>query len=230
MAVVAVLAIVLVLTGCSAAAPPISPTAGVDELVVPTPNPDAEDFTTEVDNPWFPLRIGSSHRYRDDSAGGSEVVTTVVPGRSIAGVSTVGLRTSGGQDSAATSGTLDFYAQDADGNVWWFGRDGLWSAGEAGAQAGLIMAATPRRGDGYRQGLAPGVAEPYAELLRVGERLSTDLAAYDDVVVVESQDDVTDTSAGGRLVSYYAPGVGLIRRESDDSTVALELSEYDPQP
>ena len=45
---------------------------------------------------------------------------------------------------------VDYYAQDRRGNVWWFGREGVWLAGEDGAQAGLAMPATPRLGDGWR--------------------------------------------------------------------------------
>ena len=45
---------------------------------------------------------------------------------------------------------VDYYAQDRHGNVWWFGREGVWLAGEDGAEAGLAMPATPRVGDGWR--------------------------------------------------------------------------------
>ncbi len=36
--------------------------------------------------------------------------------------------------------------------MWWFGREGEWSAGVDGAEAGLLMADTPRVGDGYVMG------------------------------------------------------------------------------
>ena len=68
--------------------------------------------------------------------------------------------------------------------MWWFGREGVWLAGEDGAEAGLAMPATPRLGDGWR-------------------------AAYDADVVdvrmtVETLDQVADTPAG-----RYSDVVGL---------------------
>ena len=54
---------------------------------------------------------------------------------------------------------VDYFAQDRRGNVWWFGREGEWLAGEDGAQAGLAMPATPRLGDGWRAAYEAGVVD-----------------------------------------------------------------------
>ena len=67
-------------------------------------------------------------------------------------------------DGQVVEETFDWFAQDRDGNVWYFGEDtteyddrgrpdtaGSWEAGVDGAQAGLVMPATPRVGDGFRQ-------------------------------------------------------------------------------
>jgi hypothetical protein len=56
--------------------------------------------------------------------------------------------------------TYDWYAQDKDGNVWYFGEDtkefeggqvvsteGSWEAGKDGALPGIVMEADPRVGD-----------------------------------------------------------------------------------
>ena len=75
--------------------------------------------------------------------------------------------------------TLDWYAQDADGNIWYMGEDtkeykngkvsstkGSWEAGVDGAQAGIIVPAHPqpafptarsttRRGGGRRRSIEP---------------------------------------------------------------------------
>ncbi|MEV7430567.1 hypothetical protein AB0N29_13190 [Nocardioides sp. NPDC092400] len=40
------------LAGCGTASP-VSPPTGVDELVVPTPSPEPDDFVDGIDNPWF---------------------------------------------------------------------------------------------------------------------------------------------------------------------------------
>lgn len=217
---------VLLVTGCNAA-PPISPTGGVDGLVIPTPSPSVSDFTAEVDNPWFPLLPGSRWRYRllGATSEGATVLASVVGGSEIAEVDTVGLRTLTTSAGGTVTEVIDYYAQDQAGNVWWFGRDGVWSAGEPGARAGLVMAARPRLGDGYRQASAPGFTESRAQVLLVGQRFTTSRTTYDGVVAIASEDDLRPTA---RYVSYYAPGVGLIRREVRDTvTGTIELEEFE---
>ncbi|MDN4162386.1 hypothetical protein [Nocardioides abyssi] len=125
------LAASLLLGGCGTASP-TSPPTGLDELVVPTPSPDADDFVGDLDNPWF---LGDPATQADPS--GTEEVAGVE-------VTVVG---------------DDYYAQDRRGNVWWFGTAGEWEAGVDGAQAGLAMPAEPRYGDSWRTAYVPGVVE-----------------------------------------------------------------------
>ena len=85
-----------------------------------------------IDNPWLPLEPGSDvdlRRRRGDEPGRSTV--TVEPTRPayVAGVD--GRRRSRTDDGAGrrsprrpATQDVDYYAQDRDGNVWWFGRDG----------------------------------------------------------------------------------------------------------
>jgi len=146
--------------GCGTASAPSAP-AGVDELVVPTPSPDPEDFVPGVDNPWFPLPPGRTWTYSvADVAGSHRLRVAVADGPEIAGVATTA-RVAAEQGRTVT----DWYAQDRDGNVWWFGRRGVWRAGEDGAEAGLAMPATPRVGDGYRTAYAAGVVEDHATVV-----------------------------------------------------------------
>ena len=225
----AMITLALLLGGCSAAAPPISPTAGVDELVIPTPSPTVADFSATVDNPWFPLAPGSRWSYRvlgDSDGDESGTTAEVVDGVEIGGVSTTGLRIVERQGGGAATETLDYYAQDEAGNVWWFGRDGEWRAGESGAQAGLFLAARSRRGDGYPRALAPGVIEPRAEVLLTEQEFTTTLATYDDVVVLETVDALDEADGA---TSYYAAGVGLIRSEGDrPAGETWELESFEP--
>jgi len=64
--------------------------------------------------------------------------------------------------------TLDWYAQDLDGNVWYMGEDtaeyengeivsteGSWKRAVDGARAGIVMPATPIIGVPYRQEFYP---------------------------------------------------------------------------
>ncbi len=179
-------------TACGSASDP-SPPTGVDELTVPTPSPDPADFVAVVDNPWFPLKPGTTWRYDvADLRGNHTLVVTATPGPVIAGV-----HTTARVAREAGTDTVDWYAQDDRGNVWWFGREGEWRAGSGAAEAGLAMPADPRVGDGYRLGYAPGVAEDVATVVSVA----------DDQVVVEQRSAV-DT--GTRTDLTYRRGTGLV--------------------
>jgi hypothetical protein len=186
--------------GCDASAP--SPPSGVDGLTIPTPSPDRDDFTRGVDNPWFPLEPGTTWRYDvADLAGTHRLTVTVEDGPMIAGVPTTARVAS---EAGAT--VTDYYAQDADGNVWWFGRAGAWSAGAEGAEAGLAMPATPRVGDGYREAYAPGVVEDTAEVTALDDTVTVPAGTYDVLAVRER----TTLDAEGTRESSYAEGLGLV--------------------
>lgn len=192
---------VLALAGCSSASAPSAPT-GVDGLVVPTPDPDPRDFVDRVDNPWFPLVPGATWRYDGPMATSPTLTLTVEPGGEVDGVpTTVLVRAVSGQ-----APVRDHYAQDESGNVWWFGRDGVWSAGESGAEAGLAMPAHPRRGDGFRTADLPGEDE-VASVVARDESVDVPLGEYDDTVVLEVR-----TEQGSRR-EVYARGIGLVRTD-----------------
>lgn len=199
-------ALATALAGCGSAAAPAPPT-GVDGLVVPTPSPDPDDFTATVDNPWFPLPPGARWRYDDRS------VAEAATGPEIEGVATTSLvRT-------AADGTItrDHFAQDRSGNVWWFGHEGsddAWQAGADGAEAGLMMPARPRVGDGFRS--TPGTVSTVEAR---DDEVTVPLATYGDTVVLE----VAASADGlGGHSDVYARGVGLVR---DDATGLVAYDE-----
>jgi hypothetical protein len=187
--------------GCGAASSP-SPPAGVDGLVVPTPSPDPDDFVAGVDNPWFPLQPDTTWRYDVADLGGTYRLTvTVADGPTVAGVATTArVSTEAGRTVA------DYYAQDNDGNVWWFGRQGSWRAGVDGAEAGLAMPATPRVGDGYREAYARGVVEDVAEVSALEERMTVPVGTF-EALVVEHRSAL---AVGTTRETSYAEGLGVV--------------------
>ncbi len=199
----------LALTGCGSASAP-SPPTGVDGLVVPTPDPDPSDFVERVDNPWFPLTPGTTWRYDGPMATSATITARAEPGGEVGGVpTTVLVRTVEGQATVR-----DHYAQDTDGNVWWFGREGVWSPGTAGAEAGLVMPARPRFGDGFRTAEVPGTAEDeVASVVALGESVDVPLGEYDDTVVLEVREEQ------GSRREVYARGIGLVR--TDETGLAV---------
>lgn len=185
--------------GCAGDPPPYGPT-GVDELVIPSPSPDPSDFVRRVDNPWFPVEPGMRWTYR--TADGPDPTVRVVAARGpvIGGVRTSELRT-----TTAGSTTTDFYAQDTSGNVWWFGRAGRWRVGP-GVPAGLMMAADPRRGDGYVMARAPR-ADVRGMVVDTGRSWQgTGLGSSDRAVVIEV------ISHGVAEVDSFVPHLGMVQQ------------------
>ncbi|WP_395696187.1 hypothetical protein [Nocardioides sp.] len=193
-------ALAVPLAGCGTASPS-SPPAGVDELVIPTPSPDPADFVAEVDNPWFPLEDGRTWRYTvADTAGTHDLTVAATAGPTVAGVATTA-RVS----REAGRRVVDWYAQDESGNVWWFGREGEWQAGVDGAEAGLVMPAAPRVGDGFRPAYAEGVVEDTVGVVAVA----------DDQVVVERRSDLRP---GTTDQLTFERGTGLVQEEQTTGT------------
>jgi hypothetical protein len=117
--------------------------------------------------------------------------------------------------------TQDFFAQQADGTVWYFGEitqsisedglvntDGSFLAGVDGAKAGIIMKATPQAGDLYRQEFSLGNAEDAAEVTSTtGSESAPGASCSGDCVVTR---EFTPLEPGGDEQKVYAPGVGVI--------------------
>jgi hypothetical protein len=208
---------VLLATGCGSASEQ-SPPSGVDGLVIPTPSIDADDFVTGIDNPWLPLQVGASWEY--DVSGdppGTRTVTTH-EGPDIEGVATTAVLASTTSRGRTTEVT-DFYAQDEAGNVWWFGRLGEWQAGEDGAHAGLVMAATPRVGDGYREAYDAGVVDRRSEVRGLDGSSGVPDGGNDDLLVIET----TSPQTGVVEQASYAEGVGLVSLETVEGEPEIQL-------
>ena len=227
------------LAGCGAGAPRKVGPSGVDGLVIPTPTPDPADFVDTVDNPLFPLEPGSVWRY--ESRVGGELdetieVTVTDRVRQVAGLSaTVVHDVATDADGKVVEDTFDWYAQDTAGNVWYLGEDttsydkrkpsteGSWEAGVDGAQAGLVMPATPRVGDGYQQELYAGQAEDQARILDTAATRATAFGSWDDLLQTE---DTTPLEPRQVEQKFYAPGIGLVLEESVSADEVVELVEF----
>jgi hypothetical protein len=187
----------LALTGCGIGAQTYPPT-GIDELVIPTPSPRPADFVDRVDNQWFPLSPGRTWVYdvkRTGRPDGVRTVTVLAHPVAIAGVATTAVSAVLTRPGESPSTRIDYYAQDRAGNVWWFGQDGLWRAGREGAQAGLLMAAHPRLGDGYRAAYQKGRVE--------------DVVTVAQVRPIVSLEVTTALSPGESVWDTYRKGIGL---------------------
>ena len=201
--------VALLAFGCGTASEP-SPPSGVDQLVIPTPSVDPADFVAGIDNPWLPLAPGATWTYQvTGSASGVQSGTMTVTVRDqpedVAGVRAAVVDTSG-----PAGDFTDFYAQDRSGNVWWFGREGEWEAGEDGAEAGLAMPRRPRFGDGWRKAYLPGVVEDQATVTSIDGTAGVPAGTFDRLIELETSSPLEDLG----YQESYARGVGLVRTVS----------------
>jgi hypothetical protein len=130
-------------------------------------------FARRVDNEYFPLRPGTTFTYRgrEDGKPAKDVVTVTRRAKTILGVRITVVRDRVFVRDELAEDTLDWYAQDANGNVWYFGEDtkeyedGRWSRRRvrgrraATARAEIFMLATPKVGRTLKQEDAKNVAE-----------------------------------------------------------------------
>ena len=120
---------------------------------------------------------------------------------------------------------VDYYAQDRRGNVWWFGREGVWLAGEDGAEAGLAMPATPRLGDGWRAAYDADVVDVRMTVETRDQVADTPAGRYSHVVGL----DITNPlEPGTARRAFYERGVGLVEEISTDGPVYVAELQSPP--
>ena len=198
---------------------------------------DPSEFTAEVTNQWFPLEPGTRWTYRETTEDGEKVrvvVTATAETYEVAnGVTARTVRDTVTLDGDIIEDTLDWYAQDADGTVWYLGedtaefengeistREGSFEAGVDGAQAGVIMPASPDVGMTYRQEYYEGEAEDHGEVLGLGEQTTVPAGDYDGLVQTA---DTTPLEPDVLEHKYYADGVGLVLTIDKEAGAREEL-------
>jgi hypothetical protein len=183
---------------------------------------DPAEFTTEIDSPYWPMRPGSSWLYRErDEEGVTRVEVTVTDRRKVvAGIDAVVVRDVVTKNGEVIEDTFDWYAQDAEGNVWYLGEDtkefedgkvvstgGSWEAGVDGALAGIIVPADPRPGLKYRQEHYEGEAEDRGEVLSVDAKATVPFGSFDGVLQTK---DTTPLEPDLVEHKFYARGIGPV--------------------
>jgi len=187
-------------------------------------NLDPADFTTEIDNPYWPMVPGTQWVYRETDAEGVEqrvVITVTDAVKEIAnGVTVRVVRDTVTRDGEVVEDTFDWYAQDSGGTIWYLGEDtaefeagevtsrgGSFEAGVDGALPGVVLPADPVVGMAYRQEYYAGEAEDNGEVLSVQEQAEVPAGHYDQVLL--TKDTITIRPA---VLEYklYARGVGPV--------------------
>jgi len=179
---------------------------------------DPADFTTNIDNPYWPVVPGSRWVYREGEQRGT--ITVLRATRKIAGVEARVVHDVVRRGGRLVEDTYDWYAQDREGNVWYLGEDtkeykdgrvsttaGSWEHGVDGAYAGIIMPARPHDGLRYRQEYRKGEAEDRAEVLSLHEHATVPAGFFRGLVMTK---DTTPLQPRTLEYKLYARGVGLV--------------------
>jgi hypothetical protein len=202
------------------------------------PEFDPGDFVRRVDNPLFPLPLGTRLVYRGSEDGKPEKVVTDVTRdhKTILGIPVVVVLDRVFLDGVLIEKTFDWYAQDEDGNVWYFGEDtkefengkvvstaGSFEAGKNGAKAGVIMRAHPKLGQVTPQEFAPGVAEDKARVVDLDATVRVPFGTFHHCLKSE---EFTPLEPAVLENKFYCPGVGIVReRDVRGGTVSTALTK-----
>jgi len=185
---------------------------------------DPADFTTQIDNPWWPMEPGARWVYRETDQEGSvqrDVVTVTDKTKRIAnGVEARVVHDVATEDGEPIEITDDWYAQGSDGNIWYLGEDtaeyengkvatraGSFEAGVDGAQAGVIMPADPQVGQSYRQEYYKGHAEDEAKNLSLEEQVGVPFGHFSDVLETAESNPLEPKVDEHK---FFAKGVGPV--------------------
>jgi hypothetical protein len=152
---------------------------GVTLLAVlgPSAANGGQGFSARVTNPWFPLTPGTIYTYVGvkDGKPSREVLSVTHRTTTIAGAPCAVVDDRLWLAGHLEEKTLDWYSQDARGNVWYFGEqtaeldtkgrvvttEGSWKSGVDGARPGIFMPAHPRVGQSGQQEYYKGQAEDH---------------------------------------------------------------------
>jgi hypothetical protein len=185
---------------------------------------DPADFTIEIDNPYWPMTPGTRWTYRETDEQGNEqqvvVIVTSETKRVANGIRARVVRDTVTEDGQLVEDTLDWYAQDARGNIWYLGEDtaefedgeitsrkGSWEAGVDGAFPGIIVPADAAPGMRYRQEYYKGKAEDNGEVLSTNELAEAPYGQFRDALLTK---DTITIEPDVQEYKLYASGVGPV--------------------
>jgi len=208
-----------------------------DSGASPGARPGPADFAPRIDNPWYPLLPGTTLVYRGtkDGKAARDVVTVTQATKVIRGVRCTVVHDRLYLGGRLYERTTDWYAQDKQGNVWYFGEataeldkngrvtstEGSFQAGRDGAQQGLFMPAKPKVGDAFRQEYYKGHAEDRFQVVGLTATVTVPYIASTRALLTK---ETTPLERGVVDHKYYVRGIGTVLEEAvKGGTERLEL-------
>ena len=186
-----------------------------------SPSIEPANFGSTIDNPYLPFKPGTRFHYRGVRGRTPQTDDEVVLHRTkqILGVRSTVVRDTVSEHGRPVERTLDWSAQDKQGNVWYMGEDALelhhgrfvkasdsWESGVNGAKPGIIMPGNPQPGDAYRQEYyPPGKALDEAHVLG-SARVKVPFGAFRKSLVTSEFSPLEPQTEK----KYYVKGVGEV--------------------
>jgi hypothetical protein len=187
------------------------------------------DFGRKIDNPWYPLRPGTTYVYRGGTAEKPtrDVIAVTRQKKKIMGVRCVVVHDNFYVAGRQTERTSDWFTQDKRGRVWYFGEDsaqldgegnvtstaGSWQAGVDGALPGIIMPARPRVNQTFRQEYYKGHAEDHFTVLSLSVRVDVPYVSSKRALLTR---EFSPLEPGVIEHKYYVRGIGLVEEATAD--------------
>jgi hypothetical protein len=207
------------------------------------PRIDTTNFVNATDigktvepNPFYPLVPGHTRVYKK---GVATITFKVIEfTKLIEGVTCAVVHDVVEENGTITEDTYDWYAQDKEGNVWYFGEatqkfadgvvstEGSWTAGVDNAKPGVIMWAKPEAkvGEIYRQEYYAGHAEDISKVLSLTESATTTATSCEGNCLLT--EDTTPLEPAVLEHKFYAPGIGFIYEDKINTGEKVELIEF----
>jgi hypothetical protein len=208
-------------------------------------NLNPADFSANITNGYWPMKPGTRWTYRNVEHGNPpqdiQVVVTTTTKKLANGIMARVVRDTARSKGQITEDTMDYYAQDSQGNLWYMGeqtaefengkvasREGSWEAGAKGAMPGVLLPSQPQVGQKYRQEYKKGEAEDNGEVLAVGELVQVKAGLYRQTLVTMDTSNVEKTAVEFK---FYAPNVGpLLALDVSGGASREELVKIDKAP
>jgi len=180
---------------------------------------DPADFTSTIDNPWFPLRPGTTFTYRGikDGKPATRIFAVTKETKVIDGVTCVVVDDQLSLAGRPAERLQGYYAQDRDGDVWYFGEDAQeldakggviksegWQAGSDGALPSFFMEAAPAVGHAF----AHDYTKDHFQVVSLSEAVTVPYGSFSAVLMTEEWNQLEDDAVAHK---YYARGIGEVR-------------------
>lgn len=202
--------------------------------------PGAPSFVSGFKNEYLAFEVGKVFYYEGETEDGTETIKVTVTSdtKEIIGVTTTVVSDTVWLDGELIEATDDWFAEDDEGNVWYFGEyseewedgeyvgpEGSWEAGVDGAQPGILMYANPKMGMKYQQEYYKGEAEDMAMVINLNKTVEIDYGTFEGCLETM---EWTPLEPGEREHKFYKKDVGLLMElQPKGGRITIELVDVD---